>query len=280
MKKVYLLILLSCLHFTSKAQFGRLLDKATDRLSQTVNDRIEKEIEEAIDKMVNNSFDHLLDFSVDPTKMTDLGMTTKMDDLRQNYSFDYKLRYIMMSGEDQQEMVLMTNSKEGYFGIEIDLKRSGSSSFIVFDDGKMINFTQNGTEKTLLAINLPDEVLNIEATDSLETIAANAVNDTEFIELGTKKILGLNCHGYETRYKKTTTEIWITDEIDFNYSILGRQQQTQQFIQGKEDGKGVLIKLTSYSDKKKKKKSSEIYVDEIGSTTNTYHVHDYTLMSF
>jgi len=144
----------------------------------------------------------------------------KAENLPDTYAFSWEFKTNMeIVGKKKSEngtfpMNYFINENNDYYAIEYvneEIKQSGSKTIMVLDfkSEAMVMLTEYGDQKMAMMTKLKDP---------LKKKIKDKDRNYTFKEIGTKTILGYECHGIEIENKNSISTLWFTLDAPVNFS--------------------------------------------------------------
>ncbi|WP_047246430.1 DUF4412 domain-containing protein [Maribacter thermophilus] len=223
-KAFVLVVVMFCFALPINAQFfEKLAKKAEKAAERTVLNRTDKEVS----KKTNKAIDGVVKEGDKKNKSTDKenavtngtlengsGLPTSifsganMDVVPDEYTFSYTVKMLMTTGKDKMDLTYYLEPGQTYFGSEFG--NMDNITVMDFTANMILVFGNRGGQKTVMGISNNNKLY--------EKYRSKMVNDTNYDqakikEIGSKKLLGYNCSGYEVVTKEGVSRIWVTNEV-------------------------------------------------------------------
>ena len=267
--------------FSSTLMFGQILDRTENRAKQKANNRVDNKIDSGIDKGLdaiegvfkkkNKKEDNSTQSDTETTSNNDTQQTSdamsKMFggevDVKDSYNFDSNVTLIIQNfdkkGKEGQEMETKMYFSESEPNFGMDVKNSGTESFIVYDMEayQMVTLIDNGGQKMGMAIQLDPKDFED------DTKAADNTKYT-FVKTGNSKVIsGYKCEEYKMESSESNPEYdytyWTTTDIDadwmgtFANAMSSNKNMSKGYEVPKDYPKGSMIQTISASRKSQEK---------------------------
>ncbi|MFN3918185.1 MAG: DUF4412 domain-containing protein [Flavobacteriales bacterium] len=253
--------------FSTQAQFQEALSKKIEKKTkQKVEQRIDNKIDKGLDKGLDKVEDpdtykkdksssgftelpeeqNTIATPENPEQNNNSGAETPIPNVFKSgdkskvlteYSFQHNVLMEMESvdkkgkSNGKNNMKMLFNESGEYFGGEVFMDdgkgNSISAGFTIFDwkNNQMIRLIDNGGMKIGVIMKLDEAQSYVESTTSTEN-----EKEVKFRKTGkTKTILGYLCEEYIIEDEESTTEMWMTKDVDLNLAqVMGFMGQNQK----------------------------------------------------
>ena len=148
-----------------------------------------------------------------------ININTEVDPLSlpDSYNFTWLYTLQMQTGSGNVKMYYYLNPNASYFGAKPEMKESKSVGNII-----MVMDTESKTNVIFMDMNGQKMAMpsSISVNTDFDSEAVENSNDFTFKEIGTKKIMGFTCQGYEMENDETTTTIYVTKDAPVSFTQL------------------------------------------------------------
>ena len=281
-----LFTIIACLTITlSQAQiFGRIMDRAKDKISneleQRVVERISDEIARAAMKPIDNAIDDMLrerhqQDSINGKTDVDYGAFAKAFlqpvDLPDSYTFDITLECETKDYDGDKSKMEMLMTKDG-----------SAIGFVQIEDDKRILMVFD-TKNDLMAVYNEEEkkVQGMPSMLSLAGAMASANQDEDAYEMTmektgkTKKIAGYQCDEWEIDDEETTTKAYVAEDFPISWKKSFGPYLKQMLPTTQRDQMPEGMTMKSESKTKAKNKKSKFEVKKVIEAPFTINNKDY-----
>ena len=272
-KLVFVLITLFSFSTFAQVNLGSLKRSAGRSLENAVERKIDSEMNKAAERAVNKYWDRVLGkyySGLYEGGTTSSGsrpfpfMITDSVKIEDTYSFDRSVKMRIdtykKNGKLDESTYMLTRSSSSktYMCTEIleaESEAKNEELYIIndFENEAMVMLMEQDGEKMKLSygLNLNEQVVQQMVDDQQET----AAEIPEFVEIGSKDILGYSCKGYKTETEDAVTEIWVADTdvfgLDNMFGAKGLSSQNPQMqISGYPSGSLMEFNSVDKSGKK------------------------------
>lgn len=247
--------LMFCLGIGISAQ-GQFLKKLGNKIQQAAEDAVTDKSAEKTREVTNKTMDGIFDIDLSAS-----AEPVDLETLPASYHFDW--RYTLQMTTEKGNMNLhyfLNKDKNMPFGSrpEMEQGKAAGDMFMVMDPNlatTTILMENNGT-KTGMVMSTPDFASAVDQE--------NGMADFEFKKIGTKKILGYTCQGFEMENDESKITMYMAPDAPVSFSNLYSGNASKQLPKGFDPkwldqiGENSLMMEMDYVSKNKKGQSAKM----------------------
>ena len=219
-KKILFILLIGLIHTNVlNAQFLKRLNRSVQRSAENAAINTAERIAadkagEAVEKGITKGLESLYS-SIENGNTSVKGVDSSI--LPDSYEFEWMYTLQMQTNDGLFNIDYFLKPKASYFGAKPNMEQTNSSQiiFMVIDTKLNTNtiFMESGGKK----IAMPSSV---SVDTDFDSNKVDQSNDFSFKEIGTKKILGYHCQGYQMENDDTKTIIYVTKKAPVSFTNL------------------------------------------------------------
>ena len=280
LKKIFFVLFVSIISISAiQAQF---LKRLKERVQEAAEEAVIMKTEEKVAEKTGEGIDKL--FSLNAKKMhgNKMAGASGVDPsiLPDSYDFEWKYTMQMQTQKGSFIMNYFLKPEAKYFGVEPDLQQENAegSMFMVMDVERNINtvFMEMEDSKMASPMSLPDEMLTENEDEDL-------TEEYTFVEIGTKEILGYQCHGFKMENDEIEMIIYAAMDAPVSFTqIYG--VDTKKMPKGfnpkwLDKAENSLVMELEYTDKKKEKNKATMTCIALNEEAFSINKNDYQFMN-
>lgn len=270
-KILFLILLMSLSYSSAQGQiWNNIGSKVNDKLKKKADQKIEQKIDQSIDKSfdkteqkIDESFQKNDQSSGEAKAPQGLDLSSMFGgtpELRDQYKFEFGITYQMSSTNSKgkaQDLPKMTMWM-GESGVSaIHTNEQNTTMIMDMEKETMVIIQEN--EKTYMAIKSNFKA----ASEQILKASKDAANEEDIVtddmkmeKIGSEKLLGYNCDIYKISSNETESKVWVTQDINFDYSKMaggfsnsfgGKQKSSLPNVKGMP--MGMMLKVITINNK-------------------------------
>ncbi|NNE77057.1 MAG: DUF4412 domain-containing protein [Pricia sp.] len=269
--RIALLIMFLLIGFNSQAQFLKKLGKHAEKAAENaVLNRTEKEASQKTDQALDN----VLNMDIGSIGGKKLDPAT----LPASYKFDWRYTLKMSHKKGDMNFHYYLPEEGDAFGSKPEMQQGATpmgNMFMVMDPSLKTTtiLMENGGKKTGTIISNPDlEMAGYQESN---------MDDYEFKQIGSKKILGYNCQGFQMENEESKITMYIAMDAPVSFNNVYNGNSTNQLPKDFDPkwldkiGENSLMMEMDFQNKKKPKQSAKMTCVGLEKEPLTVNITDY-----
>lgn len=192
------------------------------------------------------------------------------------YKFSYRAKMQIKTGnKDEILMDYYLEPSETYYGAGFENDGATSINVMDMEQNMMVIYMEQNGQKLMMA-----QKTDPKLTEKFDK--ANEDIDKEYManmrDIGGRKILGFNCHGYETSTKEGTYRIWITDETPVGFMGAALNEDVDVPASILRMGKNAMVMELQFAPAKGKRGRMHMLCIDFEKESKTINKDDYRSM--
>ena len=249
-----IIILFLLVGMNAQAQFFKKIAKSAERAAErTVLNKTEQKTAEKTDK----ALDDILNMDLGTMGGSNVDPST----LPKSYEFDWRYTLQMSHEKGDMKFHYFLSEDGGAFGSRPEMAQGGTvmgNMLMVIDPTLSITtiLMDNGGRKTGTVMSNPD-IVN-------EASQESDLSDYELKEIGTKKILGFTCQGFEMESEDHRMTMYVAFDAPVSFNSMYSGNNSKQMPKGfdpkwlEKMGDNSLMMEMDFHNKKKSKESTKM----------------------
>lgn len=255
MKLKLRIVLILCLVTGISAQ-GQFLKKLGNKVQQAAEDAVTNKSADKASEVTNKAMDGLFDMD-----LSTAGEPVDLETLPASYHFDWRYTLQMVTENGNMNIHYFLNKEKNMpFGSrpEMEQGKAAGNMFMVMDPSltTTIILMENSGSKTGMVMSTPDIASAVDKQSDK--------GDYTFKKIGTKKILGYTCQGFQMENDESKITMYIAQDAPVSFSNLYSGTASKQMPKGMDPkwldqiGENSLMMEMDYVGKDKKGQSTKI----------------------
>lgn len=273
--KTKTLLLIAAFLFTGVSAQAQFWKKLTKKAEQAAERAVIRKTEQKVSKETEKAFDKMLDM--------DLGQKAEKVDpatFQKTYRYDWRYTLEMKHKKGNMRINYHLREQGTDFGSTFEMQKGTQlieGMVMVMDEAEGITailMNQNGKKVGQIMDNPTDKVVEIATKD-------NPLSDAEFKEIGTKKILGYECQGFQVENDDIKMTVYVAFNTPVSLNKASQGSMSKQLPKGFDSkwldkfGDNSLMMEMDMVNKKKAKQSATMTCVSLEKEPMNINLSDY-----